>query len=76
MSLKLKLTCVLLIGLSFLLYSFKKPAPATRILVFSKTLGWHHSCIPFGIAAIQKLGKRTALRLIPPPMPRILMMII
>jgi cytochrome c len=57
MSLKLKLTCILLIGLSFGLYSFKKPVPTQHVLVFSKTLGWHHSCIPFGIAAIQKLGK-------------------
>src|SRR5688572_11250797 len=28
-----------------------------RVLVFSKTTGWKHSCIPFGIAAIQKLGQ-------------------
>ena len=28
-----------------------------RVLVFSKAKGWKHSCIPFGIAAIQKLGK-------------------
>ncbi|MCY7352209.1 MAG: ThuA domain-containing protein, partial [Cytophagaceae bacterium] len=28
-----------------------------RVLVFSKTKGWVHSSIPFGIAAIQKLGK-------------------
>lgn len=28
-----------------------------RVLVFSKTKGWKHTSIPFGIAAIQKLGK-------------------
>jgi cytochrome c len=28
----------------------------SKILVFSKTKGWKHSSIPFGIAAIQKLG--------------------
>ncbi|SEN76531.1 cytochrome c [Mucilaginibacter gossypiicola] len=56
MSLKTKLTYVFLTGLTFLLYSFKKPFDKPRVLVFSKTLGWHHSCIPFGIAAIQKLG--------------------
>ncbi|WP_431200185.1 ThuA domain-containing protein [Mucilaginibacter sp. P25] len=56
MSLKTKLTFVFLTGLTFLLYSFKKPSDKPRVLVFSKTLGWHHSCIPFGIAAIQKLG--------------------
>ncbi|HEV7348260.1 ThuA domain-containing protein [Telluribacter sp.] len=36
------------------------PAAATkpRVLVFSKTKGWKHSSIPFGIAAIQKLGQQ------------------
>lgn len=34
------------------------PAPvARRVLVFSKTKGWKHTSIPFGIAAIQKLGR-------------------
>ncbi|WP_416864102.1 MAG: ThuA domain-containing protein [Imperialibacter sp.] len=33
----------------------KKSGPA-KVLVFSKTAGWHHTSIPFGIAAIQKLG--------------------
>lgn len=28
-----------------------------RVLVFTKTMGWHHSSIPNGIAAIQKLGQ-------------------
>ena len=28
-----------------------------RVLVFSKTKGWKHTSIPFGIAAIQKLGR-------------------
>jgi cytochrome c len=28
-----------------------------RVLVFSKTKGWKHTSIPFGNAAIQKLGK-------------------
>lgn len=27
-----------------------------KVLVFSKTMGWYHESIPFGIAAIQKLG--------------------
>jgi type 1 glutamine amidotransferase len=31
----------------------KKPA----VLIFSKTNGYHHACIPVGIAAIQKLGE-------------------
>ncbi|MCW3108813.1 MAG: hypothetical protein JWQ09_3319, partial [Segetibacter sp.] len=28
-----------------------------RVLVFTKTSGWHHSSIPNGIAAVQKLGQ-------------------
>jgi type 1 glutamine amidotransferase len=31
--------------------------PHSRVLIFSKTAGFHHSSIPDGIAAIQKLGK-------------------
>ncbi len=40
------------------------PAAATprRILVFSKTKGWKHTSIPFGIAAIQKLGQENNFR--------------
>ncbi|HEY4326693.1 MAG TPA: ThuA domain-containing protein [Mucilaginibacter sp.] len=57
MSLKIKTGCILFIGLAFTLLSFIRAAKTPRILVFSKTLGWHHSCIPFGIAALQKLGK-------------------
>lgn len=30
----------------------------TRVLVFSKTKGWKHSCIPFSIKAIQDLGAK------------------
>ena len=32
------------------------PAQQPRVLVFSKTAGFRHSSIPFGITAIQKLG--------------------
>lgn len=28
-----------------------------RVLVFSKTAGWHHESIPAGVAAIQRLGQ-------------------
>lgn len=41
----------------FTLSCSKKRAERPRVLVFSKTLGWHHTSIPNGIAAIQKLGK-------------------
>ncbi|MBC3789109.1 ThuA domain-containing protein [Spirosoma utsteinense] len=37
------------------------PAPR-RVLVFSKTKGWKHTSIPFGIAAIQKLGQENNFR--------------
>jgi cytochrome c len=33
-----------------------KRSDKPRVLVFSKTMGWHHTSIPNGIAAIQKLG--------------------
>src|SRR4051812_10390991 len=50
----------LIISLFFsaiLLYSCGKKSGKARVLVFSKTMGWHHSSIPNGIAAIQKLGQ-------------------
>lgn len=40
----------------FALSCSKKSSETARVLVFSKTMGWHHSSIPNGIAAIQKLG--------------------
>ncbi|GAB2515351.1 ThuA domain-containing protein [Spirosoma aerophilum] len=33
-----------------------------RVLVFSKTKGWKHTSIPFGIAALQKLGREQSFR--------------
>jgi glucose/arabinose dehydrogenase/cytochrome c551/c552 len=39
-----------------LIASCGKRSGKARVLVFSKTMGWHHSSIPNGIAAIQKLG--------------------
>ncbi|GAB2564668.1 ThuA domain-containing protein [Spirosoma areae] len=33
-----------------------------RILVFSKTKGWKHTSIPFGVAALQKLGRENKFR--------------
>ncbi|MFD2570197.1 ThuA domain-containing protein [Spirosoma soli] len=37
-------------------------AKPQRVLVFSKTKGWKHTSIPFGIAAIQKLGQENNFR--------------
>ena len=34
-----------------------KRSEKPRVLVFSLTKGFHHDCIPDGIAAIQKLGQ-------------------
>ncbi len=41
----------------FLVMSCNKRSGRPRVLVFSKTMGWHHTSIPNGIAAIQKLGQ-------------------
>lgn len=64
-----RLAVLLLAGLTGAFYACKtavavnlpeapkvEPAPV-RLLVFSKTKGWYHTCIPSGIAAIQKLGR-------------------
>ncbi|MGI8634358.1 MAG: ThuA domain-containing protein [Segetibacter sp.] len=40
----------------FLISCGGKRSGKPRVLVFTKTSGWHHSSIPNGIAAIQKLG--------------------
>src|SRR6478735_8292842 len=39
-----------------LLFAFTAEKKSKRILVYSKTRGFHHASIPAGIAAIQKLG--------------------
>jgi type 1 glutamine amidotransferase len=39
-----------------MLLSFTTAKKQKRVLVYSKTRGYHHACIPAGIAAIQKLG--------------------
>jgi type 1 glutamine amidotransferase len=44
---------VLLFIFSFAVPAFTQPA----ILVFYKTNGFHHACIPAGLAAIKKLGR-------------------
>ncbi|GAC1526941.1 MAG: hypothetical protein NVS3B15_03350 [Sediminibacterium sp.] len=46
------LACAALLTLSFV--SKKKES---RVLVFSRTLGFHHASIPTGVAAVQKLGE-------------------
>ncbi|QGQ98964.1 carbohydrate-binding protein [Paenibacillus psychroresistens] len=44
------------------LQSTKVPAKEFKVLVFSKTAGFHHDSIPAGIAAIQALGKANDFR--------------
>ncbi len=41
---------------AFLMMSFIASKKNPRILVYSKTRGFHHASIPAGVAAIQKLG--------------------
>ena len=53
-----KILTIALLPFIFLIFiaatpTVKEPA----VLIFSKTNGYHHACIPVGIAAIQKLGK-------------------
>jgi glucose/arabinose dehydrogenase/cytochrome c551/c552 len=45
-----------LFSILFLISCGGKRSGKARVLVFTKTTGWHHSSIPNGIAAIQKLG--------------------
>ncbi len=47
--------CLLLLTVFFTACSKRSGKP--RVLVFTKTAGFHHSSIPNGIAAIEKLGK-------------------
>lgn len=50
----LKFTCLVCIVLATLSFVAAKKIP--RVLVFSRTKGFHHASIPVGIAAVQKLG--------------------
>ncbi|MEO6630607.1 MAG: ThuA domain-containing protein, partial [Mucilaginibacter sp.] len=50
---RLKFTLLLFVPLLFLGFAPIKP----RILVFTKTAGFHHASIPLGVDAIIKLGK-------------------
>jgi glucose/arabinose dehydrogenase len=49
------LFCMIMISLGTL-PGCKSSKGKARILVFAKTAGFHHESIPYGIAAIQKLG--------------------
>lgn len=45
------------ISVIFLLLSSLNLSAQPKVLIFSRTCGYHHASIPAGIAAIQKLGK-------------------
>lgn len=49
-----RVACIALIALSSISFIAAKKTP--RVLVFSRTKGYHHASIPAGIAAVQKLG--------------------
>lgn len=52
-----KITLFVVVALVIsLLTSFTAEKKMKRVLVYSKTRGYHHACIPAGIAAVQKLG--------------------
>lgn len=51
------LSILLFVTATISLTAFVSHKKAKRILVFSRTLGFHHASIPTGIAAIQKIGK-------------------
>jgi hypothetical protein len=56
-SYQLLLTLLVIAGIASFITSCGKRSGMPRVLVFSKTSGWHHSSIPNGIAAITKLGE-------------------
>ena len=47
---------VCLVCLALAVVSFAIGKKAARVLVFSRTKGFHHASIPVGIAAVQKIG--------------------
>jgi uncharacterized protein len=53
---KFILSIALMPVFAFLFISARPSAKKPAVLIFSKTNGYHHACIPVGITAIQKLG--------------------
>lgn len=51
-----KIQFLILVGCLFLFAACSQRSGDPKVLVFSKTAGFHHESIPDGIAAIQKLG--------------------
>jgi type 1 glutamine amidotransferase len=52
----------LLLSLAACLSADASMAPRARILVFTKTTGWHHDSIPTAIAALQRVGAEAGMR--------------
>lgn len=53
-----KVACFALLGIIAFMQFSGKPAPP-RVLIYSKTNGWHHTSIPAGIKAIEQLAAQT-----------------
>jgi type 1 glutamine amidotransferase len=57
-SLMKKLITIAILPVIFFIFIAAKPADKKpSVLIFSKTNGYHHACIPVGIEAIKKLGQ-------------------
>jgi cytochrome c len=52
----MRLKITLLLALCVVLFNFSKIPTKPRILVFTKTSGYHHESIAVGVPAIMKLG--------------------
>jgi cytochrome c len=52
------LTLICFTCFCFFKTDFKNREEKPRLLVFSKTKGWHHTSIPFGISAIKKIAEK------------------
>ena len=50
----IRFVCLVCVALAVVSFAIGKKAP--RVLIFSRTKGFHHASIPVGIAAVQKIG--------------------
>ena len=50
----IRFVCLVCVALAVVSFAIGKKA--ARVLVFSRTKGFHHASIPVGIAAVQKIG--------------------
>ncbi|HEY2584065.1 MAG TPA: ThuA domain-containing protein [Mucilaginibacter sp.] len=50
----------ILLVFSIICFSIAAATSKPKVLVFTKTKGWHHACIPMGIRAVMKLGQENS----------------